>query len=117
MGVWSKPVLVLSGKGYIDPCPLWDKNGKVYLVIGWAASRAGVNSLLTVYQMNKEGTTVIDDGKHVFDGHDSHKTIEGPKLYKRKDYYYIFAPAGGVDTGWQLVLRSKNIYGPYEEKL
>jgi beta-xylosidase len=32
-------------------------------------------------------------------------------------YYYIFAPAGGVENGWQLVLRSKNIFGPYEEKI
>ena len=44
-------------------------------------------------------------------------TIEGPKFYKRNNYYYIFAPAGGVSTGWQLVLRSKNIYGPYERKV
>lgn len=43
-------------------------------------------------------------------------TIEGPKVYKRNGYYYIFAPAGGVKTGWQVILRSKNIYGPYEEK-
>ena len=115
-GDWSKPILVLSGKGFIDPCPFWDEDGKAYLVIGWAGSRAGVNSLLTIFKMNTEGTTVTDDGKHVFDGHDNNKTLEGPKLYKRNGYYYIFAPAGGVATGWQLALRSKNIYGPYEEK-
>lgn len=45
-----------------------------------------------------------------------HQTCEGPKMYKRNDYYYIFHPAGGVPTGWQVVLRSKNIYGPYEWK-
>ena len=50
----------------------------------------------------------------VFDGHANDPTVEGPKLYKRNGYYYIFAPAGGVETGWQLALRSKNIYGPYE---
>jgi beta-xylosidase len=38
-------------------------------------------------------------------------------FYKRNGYYYIFAPAGGVPTGWQLVLRSKNVYGPYERKV
>ncbi|MBO6213580.1 family 43 glycosylhydrolase, partial [Algoriella sp.] len=48
---------------------------------------------------------------------DAHPTVEGPKFYKKNGYYYIFAPAGGVATGWQLVLRSKNIYGPYEEKI
>ncbi len=53
----------------------------------------------------------------VFDGHDNHPTVEGPKFHKRNGFYYIFAPAGGVATGWQLVLRSKNIYGPYEEKI
>ena len=35
------------------------------------------------------------------------ETIEGTKLYKRNGWYYIFAPAGGVKTGWQTVLRSK----------
>ena len=39
-------------------------------------------------------------------------------MYAIRSYYdYIFAPAGGVATGWQLVLRSKNVYGPYEEKV
>lgn len=113
---WEAPVLVMEGKGIIDPCPLWDGD-KVYLIHGWAGSRAGVNSLLTINQMNSTGTAVIDSGKHVFDGHDKHHTVEGPKIYKKEDYYYVFAPAGGVATGWQLVLRSKNIYGPYEERI
>lgn len=116
-GTWSDPVLVLKGKGIIDPCPLWDTDGKAYLIAGWAASRAGVNSLLTVYRLNPEGTRATDEGKHVFDGHDDQQTVEGPKFYKRNGYYYIFAPAGGVVNGWQLVLRSKDVYGPYEEKV
>lgn len=114
---WEKPVLVMPGKGLIDPSPLWDDNGDAYLVHAYAGSRRGVKSLLTVNKMNPEGTKVLDAGVHVFDGHENHSTVEGSKFYKRNGYYYIFAPAGGVATGWQLVLRSKNIYGPYEEKV
>jgi beta-xylosidase len=116
-GPWSSPVLVYGGSGLIDPCPLWDEDGTVYLVHGWAGSRAGIKSIITINKLNSEGTKVIDDGVMVFDGHETDPTVEGPKLYKRNGYYYIFAPAGGVPTGWQLVLRSKNIYGPYERKV
>lgn len=116
-GAWEPPVLVMEAKGAIDPSPLWDDDGKAYLVHAWAGSRAGVKSLLTVHRMNAEGTKVLDAGKHVFDGHNAHPTVEGSKFYKRNGYYYIFAPAGGVATGWQLILRSKDIYGPYEEKI
>jgi len=116
-GVWDKPILVMEGKGLIDPSPLWDANGDAYLVHAYAGSRAGVKSLLTVHKMNPEGTKVIDAGIHVYDGHEIDDTIEGAKFYKRNGYYYIFAPAGGVATGWQVVLRSKNIYGPYERKV
>ncbi|MGV0919119.1 glycoside hydrolase family 43 protein [Empedobacter falsenii] len=116
-GKWEDPVLVEEGKGIIDTCPFWDEDGNAYIVHGWAGSRAGVKSLLTIKKMNTEGTKVLDKGKHIFDGHENHPTVEGPKVYKRNGYYYIFAPAGGVATGWQLVLRSKNIYGPYDEKI
>lgn len=116
-GNWEEPVLVMEAKGAIDPSPLWDEDGKAYLVHAWAGSRAGVKSILTVHKMNADGTKVLDYGRHVFDGHENHPTVEGSKFYKRNGYYYIFAPAGGVSTGWQLVLRSKNIYGPYEEKV
>ena len=116
-GTWDAPVLVMEGKGLIDTCPLWDDNGETYLVHAYAGSRAGVKSLLSVNKMNAEGTKVIDAGIHVYDGHEKDDTIEGSKFYKRNGYYYIFAPAGGVSTGWQVVLRAKNIYGPYERKI
>jgi beta-xylosidase len=116
-GPWSEPVLVMGGAGLIDPCPLWDDDGTVYLVHGWAGSRAGIKSIITINKLNAEGTKAIDEGVIVYDGHETDPTIEGPKIYKRNNYYYLFAPAGGVPTGWQLVLRSKNIYGPYERKI
>lgn len=116
-GPWTDPVLVAPGKGLIDPCPLWDDDGQVYLVHAFAGSRAGVKSIIAVKKLNKEGTKAIDEGVLVYDGHETDPTIEGPKFYKRNGWYYIFAPAGGVPTGWQLVLRSKNVYGPYERKV
>lgn len=116
-GPWSKPLLIKSAKGWIDPCPFWDDDGNAYLAFAWAKSRAGINSILTISRMTPDGTRIIDEGKTVFDGHVNHPTIEGPKLYKRNGYYYIFAPAGGVTNGWQTVLRSKNIYGPYEDRI
>lgn len=116
-GPWSAPVLVEGGKGLIDPCPFWDEDGQAYLAHGWAGSRAGIKSILTIKKMNPEGTAVLDEGVIVYDGHEKDPTVEGPKMYKRNGYYYLFAPAGGVATGWQLVLRSKNVYGPYERKV
>jgi beta-xylosidase len=116
-GEWSKPVLVKGGKGMIDPSPLWDDDGNAYLVHAFAGSRAGFKSVILINKLSPDGTKVFDGGVMVFDGHDKHPTIEGPKFYKRNGYYYIFAPAGGVATGWQLILRSKNIYGPYEGKI
>lgn len=114
LGRWSEPVLVMPGKGLIDPTPLWDDDGRCYLVHALAGSRAGLKSVLLMAELDAEAEHVVTPSRIIFDGHEQHPTCEGPKLYKRNGYYYIFTPAGGVSTGWQLVLRSKNIYGPYE---
>ncbi len=116
-GPWSNPVLVEGGKGLIDPAVFWDTDGNNYLTHAWAGSRAGIKSIITVKKLNAAADKVIDAGVIVYDGHEKDPTIEGPKVYKRNGYYYLFAPAGGVSTGWQLVLRSKNIYGPFERKV
>jgi beta-xylosidase len=116
-GPWSRPLLIKQAKGWIDPCPFWDDDGNAYLVHAWANSRSGIKSILTINRMSADGERILDEGRTVFDGRINHPTIEGPKLYKRNGYYYIFAPAGGVPTGWQTVLRSRNIYGSYEDRI
>ena len=111
-GPWSAPVLVKQAKGWIDPAPFWDDDGNAYLVSALARSRSGIKSTLIVSRMSNDATQLLDAGVMVYDGHDKDDTIEGPKLYKRNGYYYIFAPAGGVATGWQLVLRSEEHLRP-----
>ncbi len=116
-GKWSEPSYVRKVVGWIDPCPLWDDDGKAYMATAFARSRIGFKSMLYMSPIEPDCSGVLDDGRFIYDGHETQPTIEGPKLYKRNGYYYIFAPAGGVKPGWQTVLRSKNIYGPYEERI
>jgi beta-xylosidase len=117
-GPWDPLTLVHEARGWIDPCPLWDDDGQMYLVHAWAKSRAGFNGVLTVRRLTADGRKLADDvATNVFDGGTKHPTIEGPKFYKRNGYYYIFAPAGGVPNGWQTVLRSRNVLGPYEDRI
>ncbi|MFD2662895.1 glycoside hydrolase family 43 protein [Paenibacillus thailandensis] len=116
-GEWTPLHLVQEGKGLIDTCPFWDDDGSAYLVHAFARSRCGIKHLLRLCRMSPDGTRLLDEGQIIFDGTSDHPTMEGPKMYKRNGYYYIFAPAGGVAKGWQTVLRSRSIYGPYEDKI
>jgi beta-xylosidase len=116
-GPWSEPHLVQEGKGLIDPCPLWDDDGHAYLVHAYAGSRAGIKHRLRVCPMAPDGSKLLGDGQVVFEEPERHPTLEGPKFLKKDGWYYILAPAGGVETGWQVALRSKNIYGPYEDRI
>ena len=116
-GRWEDPVWVVKAKGFIDPCPLWDEDGKAYLSHGCAGSRAGHKSVLFVAPMSPDGTRLIGQSRIVYDGHETQPTIEGTKFYKYKGNYYIFSPAGGVPTGWQVVLKSSSPFGPYQERV
>ena len=51
---WSAPHLVLPGKGLIDPCPLFDDDGTLWLVHAWAKSRAGFNNVLTLRRLTPD---------------------------------------------------------------
>ena len=117
-GRWEDPVCVIAGKGMIDTTPLWDDDGCCYLVNGWANSRNKFASVLTVRELSADGTRAIGQPVIVFDGNgNENRTCEGPKFYKRKDWYWIMCPAGGVPTGFQLAMRSRSPFGPYEHKI
>ena len=109
---------MIKGQGYIDTTPLWDDDGRCYLVNGWANSRSKFASVLTVREMSPDGMRPIGEPVIVFDGNGTeNRTCEGPKFYKRDGWYWIMCPAGGVPTGFQLAMRAKSPYGPYEHKI
>jgi beta-xylosidase len=118
-GPWTEPRMLFEGLGLIDPCPLWDDDGAAYLVHGWAGSRAGRKNELWVAPVDGQLTTVLGPSRLVIDGAalDGYRTLEGPKFYKRDGWYWIFAPAGGVATGWQSVFRARDVFGPYEGRI
>lgn len=116
-GEWSEPHLLLGGKGLIDPCPLWDDDGKAYVAFAYAGSRAGIRNKLHIRPMTPDATKIIGEGVVVVEIDQSLPALEGPKMHKRHGWYYISAPSGGVATGWQMIYRSRHIYGPYEEKI
>ncbi|MDR6881342.1 beta-xylosidase [Bacillus sp. 3255] len=116
-GNWSEIHLVYEGKGLIDACPFWDDNGDAYLVHAYAQSRSGIKHRLRVRRMSPDGKQLLDEGVVIIDDPNRHPTIEGPKMYKRNGYYYVFAPAGGVEEGWQTVLRASHPFGPYEDRI
>lgn len=109
-GPWELTQMVDVAK-WEDPCPLWDDDGQAYLV--HSLHRGGPAIL---HRMSSDGKRLLDDGVTVYCDTVANPTLEGLKMMKRDGWYYILAPAGGVADGWQTVLRSRSIYGPYESR-
>lgn len=107
-GPWSKLHLVKEVKKWEDPCPFWDEDGQAYLV----RSQYGAGPIY-LHKMSADGKQLMDEGKIIYEG----EVAEGPKMHKLDGKYYISLPEGGVRGGWQSMLRSDSIYGPYERKI
>lgn len=107
-GPWAPLHLVKGVEKWEDPCPFWDEDGQAYL----GRSRHGAGPII-IHKMSPDGKQLLDDGVTVYKG----PVAEGTKIHKINGYYYINIPEGGVSKGWQTVLRSKDIYGPYEKKI
>jgi len=107
-GPWDPLHLVQATPGWEDPCPFWDDDGTAYL----GRSQVGAGPII-IHKMSSDGKTLLDDGVTVYTG----PVAEGTKIHKLNGYYYLSIPEGGVQGGWQTILRSKNIYGPYEKKV
>lgn len=124
-GPWSEPALVDATPGVIDPAPFWDEDGTGWLAYAYARSRAGKANIIGLKRLNAAGTATQGKEQVIIDGDRQPpvqtslgprpwQTTEGPKLYKREGYYYVFVPSGSVKGGWQGVFRSRSITGPYE---
>lgn len=109
--------MLCESVGWIDPCPIWDDDGKAYMVFAYAESRCGIKHRLSMVEIAPDCSGLLGEPRVIFDGELVAPTTEGPKIYKKDDWYYILMPSGGVERGWQSCLRSKSIYGPYEYKV
>lgn len=107
-GPWSPLHLVEKVEKWEDPCPFWDDDGQAYL----GRSKHGAGPII-IHKMSPDGKRLLDEGRIVYTG----PVAEGTKIHKRDGYYYLSIPEGGVERGWQTVLRSRNIYGPYEKRV
>ena len=111
-GTWSDPVeLKVEG---IDPGHFTDENGKRYLYF----------SSGSYVQLSDDGLSVVGEVKHAYDGWPIPKdwsielfALEGPKMAKRGEYYYLTVAEGGTAgpaTGHMIIsARSKSPFGPW----
>ncbi len=112
-GPWSEPVS-LNNFGF-DPSLFHDEDGRKYMVSMVTDHRipkryAGRLVLQEYDPLKQEMTGPVREiyqGKQIF--------LEGPHIFKRKDWYYLFAADTGTGEGHgQSILRSKSVWGPYE---
>ncbi|WP_052346688.1 family 43 glycosylhydrolase [Hymenobacter swuensis] len=93
-------------KAYYDAGLFFDDDGRRYIVHGY--------SKLSVTAVDEQLAPLGPDSVIVAKG--QRPGLEGSHVYKINGFYYLFATYGGPD-GYQVALRSKSIYGPYEEKI
>ena len=109
-GPWEPAHKFLDAKNHDDCCPFWDDDGKAYLTI---ANFPGGEYDIYLYRMSPDGKSLLDKGTIIHSG----EGAEATKLQKINGWYYIFYCENLPDTRRvQMVIRSKNIYGPYEYK-
>jgi len=109
-GPWSEPARVKQG-GY-DPSLFWDDDGTCYFVsVKWIDGQP--RHLLC--EVNAFTGEMLTESVPISRGCGG-KSSEGPHIYKINGLYYLLMAEGGTEYGHMVkILRSKDIYGPYEE--
>ncbi len=113
-GPWSSPVYVGS-KGF-DPSLFHDEDGRSYFMCMRWNYRARSNNFdgIILQEFDTKTNELVGDEKVISKGTEL-KVTEGPHIYRVGDYYYLFLAEGGTSYNHSVtVLRSKNVFGPYE---
>jgi beta-xylosidase len=92
--------------GFYDPGLFFDDDGRIYVAHGY--------SKISITELDNNFAPKGKDSL-VYTG-DIRRGLEGTHVYKINGYYYLYCTYGGLD-GIQVALRSKSIYGPYEQKV
>lgn len=114
MGPWSDPVM-LNTAGF-DASLFHDDDGRKYLVNqywdprGWHHPFYGI--MCTEYSEAEK--KLIGKPWVIYKGTEE-KFTEGPHLYKRNGYYYLFVAQGGTEYAHQeRVARAESLHGAFE---
>ena len=121
-GPWNKPILLMERKGMTDPSVYFDKEKNEgylvcnYEIVGTGDKRIYYNKL---FRLSWDGFEIFDKGTDIY----VESGAEAAKIYKVNGYFYLFFSEwttdhqGKKDDRRQIVLRSKEITGPYEKKV
>lgn len=112
-GPWSEPV-ALNNFGF-DPSLFHDEDGRKYMVSMVTDHRVPKKyaGRLVLQEYDPEKKAMTGPVKDIYRGEKIF--LEGPHIYKRQGWYYLFAADTGTGEGHgQSVLRSRDIWGPYE---
>ncbi|WP_189585446.1 glycoside hydrolase family 43 protein [Litorimonas cladophorae] len=119
-GPWSDPIW-LPEVGGIDPSLYFDHDGTVYLMNNDAPvgePRYQGHRAIWIRAVDPETFESISEPKVLIDGGVRPEAnpiwIEGPHIYFKDGYYYLSAAEGGTAVGHsQVILRSREVEGPY----
>ena len=119
-GPWSDPHWLPSVDG-IDPSLFFDDDGKVYLINNDAPpgpARYEGHRAIWMQQIDLAAFKPVGPRRVLVDGGvEPSKNpiwIEGPHIYKREGWYYLSDAEGGTGPQHsQVVLRSRDVWGPY----
>ncbi len=119
---WSEPIYLRKIDG-IDPAFFFDDNGKGYIVhnapVVGKADYEGQRAI-RCFEFDVKGDSIKGDFKEILRGGTHVQKnpiwIEGPHTFKKDKYYYLMCAEGGTGA-WhsEVILRSKNPMGPWEE--
>lgn len=120
-GPWSDPVWI-RGVGGIDPSLFFDDDGAVYLMNNDAPPEPPLYSghrAIWIRRIDPVTLQPLAEPRVLINGGVRREErpiwIEGPHIYKHDGYYYLSAAEGGTAEGHsQVVLRARNVLGPYQ---
>ena len=119
-GPWEPLHLLQPARGWIDPCPLWDDDGTMYLVHAWAKSRAGFNGVLSVRRLTPDGRGLVGEETRIFDGDAAPSDDRGPEVLQARRLV-LRVRAGGrrgrrLADGAALAERARALRGPHRAR-
>lgn len=112
-GEWSEPIY-LNSYGF-DPSLFHDDDGRKYIISMVTDHRIPkrYRGHLVLQEYDAQEQRMIGEPVTIYASEDIY--LEGPHIYKRGDYYYLFAADTGTGEGHgQSILRSRELFGPYE---